>query len=117
MAWSPPAHNAGIVWVSAPGDYATFNSNHTPDGTERGGRPFSRGHLYTLLSNPIYTGQIAHRGELHPGQRCRSPGTGGTDTQAVTAIGRNVNGVIIEREPLRVVAGGRGGQPTRDFFG
>src|SRR5258706_16425745 len=35
MAWSPPAHNAGIVWVSAPGDYATFNSNHTPDGTRR----------------------------------------------------------------------------------
>src|ERR1700747_3643706 len=35
MAWSPPAHNAGIVWVSAPGDYATFNSNHTPDGTGR----------------------------------------------------------------------------------
>jgi hypothetical protein len=35
MAWSPPAHNAGIVWVSAPGDYATFNSNHTPDGTKR----------------------------------------------------------------------------------
>src|ERR1700732_3163357 len=34
MAWSPPAHNAGIVWVSAPGDYATFNSNHTPDGTD-----------------------------------------------------------------------------------
>src|SRR5205807_4108732 len=33
MAWSPPAHNAGIVWVSAPGDYPTFNSNHTPDGT------------------------------------------------------------------------------------
>jgi CRISPR-associated endonuclease Cas3-HD len=28
-----PAHNAAIVWVSAPGDYATFNSNHTPDGT------------------------------------------------------------------------------------
>src|SRR5438445_12071859 len=34
MAWSPPARNAGIVWVSAPGDYATFNSNHTPDGTK-----------------------------------------------------------------------------------
>src|SRR5690348_1774204 len=28
--------NAGIVWVSAPGDYATFNSNHTPDGTPLG---------------------------------------------------------------------------------
>jgi hypothetical protein len=25
-----------IVWVSAPGDYATFNSNHTPDGTGAG---------------------------------------------------------------------------------
>src|SRR6202035_515924 len=37
MAWSPPAHNAGIVWVSAPGDYATFNSNHTPDGTNWAG--------------------------------------------------------------------------------
>src|SRR5205823_9616955 len=34
MAWSPPAHNAGNVRVSAPGDYATFNSNHTPDGTD-----------------------------------------------------------------------------------
>src|SRR5277367_745242 len=41
----------------------------TAKGTERGGKPFSRGHLYTLLSNPIYTGQIAHKGELHPGQQ------------------------------------------------
>src|ERR1700730_2325276 len=31
---STGAQNAGIVWVSAPGDYATFNSNHTPDGTQ-----------------------------------------------------------------------------------
>ena len=41
----------------------------TRNGTERGGKPFSRGHLYTLLSNPIYTGHIAHKGELHPGQQ------------------------------------------------
>jgi DNA invertase Pin-like site-specific DNA recombinase len=40
----------------------------TVNGTERGGKPFSRGHLYTLLSNPIYTGQISHKGELYPGQ-------------------------------------------------
>src|ERR1700687_3871826 len=40
----------------------------TANGAERGGKPFSRGHLYTLLSNPIYTGQIAHKGEFHPGQ-------------------------------------------------
>jgi len=43
-------------------------SSTTANGTERGGKPFSRGHLYTLLSNPIYTGQIAHKGELYPGQ-------------------------------------------------
>src|SRR5690349_19745756 len=41
----------------------------TANGAERGGKPFSRGHLYTLLSNPIYTGLIAHKGELHPGQQ------------------------------------------------
>src|SRR5437764_2178176 len=39
------------------------------NGTERGGKSFSRGHLYTLLSNPIYTGQIVHKGQLHPGQQ------------------------------------------------
>jgi hypothetical protein len=33
MAWPPPADKRRIAWVSAPGDYATFNSNHTPDGT------------------------------------------------------------------------------------
>src|SRR5438270_6016122 len=41
MAWSPPAHNAGNVRVSAPGDYATFNSNHTPDGTAVGQKGLS----------------------------------------------------------------------------
>jgi DNA invertase Pin-like site-specific DNA recombinase len=41
----------------------------TANGTERGGRPFSRGHLYTLLSNRIYTGRITHKGELYPGQQ------------------------------------------------
>jgi hypothetical protein len=40
----------------------------TANGTERGGKPFSCGHLYTLLSNPIYTGQIAHKDQLYPGQ-------------------------------------------------
>src|ERR1700755_1296866 len=47
----------------------TTKCTTTANGTERGGKPFSRGHLYTLLSNPIYTGRIAHKGELHPGQQ------------------------------------------------
>src|SRR5271156_2888039 len=37
-------------------------------GAERGGKPFTRGHIYTVLSNPIYTGQIAHKDQLYPGQ-------------------------------------------------
>jgi site-specific DNA recombinase len=39
----------------------------TAGGTKRGGNPFSRGHIYGLLANPIYTGRIAHKGELYPG--------------------------------------------------
>jgi site-specific DNA recombinase len=33
-----------------------------------GGLPFSRGHLYQLLHNPLYIGQIAHKGKTYPGQ-------------------------------------------------
>src|SRR5437868_2712038 len=40
----------------------------TANGDERGGKPFTRGHIYTVLSNPIYTGQIAHKDQLYPGQ-------------------------------------------------
>jgi hypothetical protein len=64
MAWSPPAHNAGIVWVSAPGDYATFNSNHTPDGTGAGHRRVYRGRRATLAHafEPFFTTKEAGRG-------------------------------------------------------
>ena len=37
----------------------------------RGGKPFSRGALYALLQNPIYTGRIAHGGEQYEGQHER----------------------------------------------
>src|SRR3984893_13356520 len=40
----------------------------TASGIERGGKPFSRGHIYNLLSNPIYIGEIAHKGQLYPAQ-------------------------------------------------
>ena len=38
------------------------------DGSRIGGQPFSRGALYALLSNPIYIGEIAHKGARYPGQ-------------------------------------------------
>jgi len=37
-------------------------------GIRSGGRSFSRGALYELLSNPIYIGEIRHKRERHPGQ-------------------------------------------------
>src|SRR6202158_1304240 len=37
-------------------------------GVESGGQAFSRGALYTLLRNPIYVGEIRHKGVRHPGQ-------------------------------------------------
>ena len=40
----------------------------TPDGKTTGGRPFTRGHIYQILTNPIYAGRIRHKGQVHDGQ-------------------------------------------------
>ncbi|MCC6947023.1 MAG: recombinase family protein [Bradyrhizobiaceae bacterium] len=37
-------------------------------GRAYGGRPFSRGLLYKILSNPIYVGEIRHKGQTYSGQ-------------------------------------------------
>ena len=37
------------------------------NGKPSGGNPFFRGALYVLLSNPIYIGEIRHKGVHHPG--------------------------------------------------
>ena len=37
------------------------------NGVESGGQSFSRGALYTLLGNPIYVGEIRHKGACHSG--------------------------------------------------
>ncbi|HKM52779.1 MAG TPA: recombinase family protein [Isosphaeraceae bacterium] len=38
-------------------------------GKRHGGKPFSRGAIYHLLSNPIYIGEIRHKHDRHPGQQ------------------------------------------------
>ena len=38
------------------------------DGRQSGGTAFSRGHLYRILSNPIYIGRIPHRGRSYEGE-------------------------------------------------
>jgi site-specific DNA recombinase len=40
----------------------------TAKGRTTGDRPFTRGHLYKLLSSPIYIGRIPHKKTSHPGQ-------------------------------------------------
>src|SRR5271168_442261 len=37
------------------------------NGRKSGGNTFSRGALYKLLANPIYLGEIRHKGTRHPG--------------------------------------------------
>src|SRR6266478_6146263 len=37
-------------------------------GRAVGDLPFARGHIYKILSNPIYLGEITHKGVNHPGQ-------------------------------------------------
>jgi site-specific DNA recombinase len=41
---------------------------HSKVRGHKGGCSFSRGTLYRILSNPIYIGQIRHKGTCHPGQ-------------------------------------------------
>src|SRR4051794_1604818 len=35
---------------------------------QSGGKPFSIGHLYWVLSNPLYAGEVHHQGKTWPGQ-------------------------------------------------
>jgi DNA invertase Pin-like site-specific DNA recombinase len=39
-----------------------------PSGKKTGGVPHSRGALYKILNNPIYLGQICHKGQCYPGE-------------------------------------------------
>ena len=63
-----------IAWVSRP-------SAARRRGTERGGKPFSRGHLYGLLSNPIYVGRLRTRANLP------RPASGADRHRDLTAVG------------------------------
>jgi site-specific DNA recombinase len=51
-------------------DRGGFRTKLRPGKSERmvGGHSFSRGHLYRILSNPLYTGEIDHKGQRYPGQ-------------------------------------------------
>ena len=37
-------------------------------GRVRGGRPYTKGCIYKILSNRIYLGEAMHKGIAHPGE-------------------------------------------------
>ncbi len=41
----------------------------TRKGSARGGRPFTKGSLYALLTNVTYIGQVRYKEETHPGEQ------------------------------------------------
>ncbi|MFB3151018.1 MAG: recombinase family protein, partial [Alphaproteobacteria bacterium] len=61
-------------------------------GQETGGQPFTRGHLYQLLTNPIYVGDVAHKGVTYPGQHL-----GIIERQTFDAVRCRLNGNAAER--------------------
>ena len=54
------------------GELARRNLRTKPYAVQRGrtagNLAFARGHIYKILSNPIYIGEIGHKGVRHPGQ-------------------------------------------------
>ncbi len=56
-------------------------------GKSYGGRPFGRGELYALLSNPIYIGRIQHKGVLHQGLHPTDHRNAGLGRRPATAQG------------------------------
>ncbi len=46
----------------------TTKARKPNNGHRCGGEPFTRGHIYKLLANPIYIGDIVHKGESYPGE-------------------------------------------------
>lgn len=50
-------HNRG--WLTTP---------RTTRAGEQGNLPFSRGHLYRILANPVYLGKIVHKDQVFEGQ-------------------------------------------------
>jgi len=62
----------------------TTPSRLTSAERQFGGRPFSRGHLYKVLANPVYIGKIVHHDKVYVGQH---PAILDTDTwDAVQAL-------------------------------
>jgi site-specific DNA recombinase len=61
-------------------------------GRATGGRPFARGHLYQLLSNPLYVGEVVHKGVCYPGRHAAL-----VDRELFDAVQRQLTGNASQR--------------------
>jgi len=101
-------------------------------GNARGGKQYSRGALYHLLSNPIYLGEIRHKHERHPGQheaivsrelwervqqRLRDQGVRGGEGRKTEAPGSPLAGKLFDEsgEPLYVQGAAKGQRRYRYY--
>ncbi|MGD0291323.1 MAG: recombinase family protein [Candidatus Binataceae bacterium] len=101
-------------------------------GNARGGKQFSRGALYHLLSNPIYLGEIRHKHERHPGQheaivsrelwervqqRLRDQGTRSGEGRKTEASSSPLAGKLFDEsgEPLYVQGAAKGQRRYRYY--
>jgi hypothetical protein len=62
-------HNVRLVKQAADRLGLTTKARKPNNGRRDGGEPFTRGHIYKLLANPIYIGNIVHKGESYPGEQ------------------------------------------------
>lgn len=72
----------------------------TRKGKTIGGRPFDKSTLYTLLTNPIFTGKIVHKEEVYDGEH-----------EAI------IDADQFHRVQARLKANGRGGAEVRNRYG
>ena len=66
------------------------------EGTATGSKPFTRGHLYWLLSNPVYAGLVSHKGAITDGQHDAIIDRGTWETTQAMLAGR----APFERQPI-----------------
>src|ERR1700704_6549088 len=77
----------------------------TPRGRAIGGLPFARGHIYKILSNPLYIGEIEHRGMRYPGHPPLIDGATWDAVQAQLATNHHENRARTNAKSKSLLAG------------
>lgn len=60
--------NVGLLKEQLDEEGAMIPERFTATGRKMGGVPFTRGQIYKILSNPVYIGEIHHKGQTYDGQ-------------------------------------------------